>query len=58
MNNRSWGNKKKTYNKKNNYYYNKKRYNQEEEEPKTKAQIQYEKMFDRIVAKLNASKSK
>ena len=58
MNNRSWGNKKKTYNKKNNYYYNKKRYNQEEEEPKTKAQIQYEKMFDRIVAKLNANKSK
>ena len=58
MNNRSWGNKKKAFNKKNNYYYNKKRYNQEEEEPKTKAQIQYEKMFDRIVAKLNANKSK
>ena len=58
MNNRNWG-QKKSYNKKKNYYYrNKKGYKEEKEEPKSKAQIQYEKLYNRIVAKLNASTSK
>ena len=58
MNNRNWG-QKKSYNKKKNYYYrNKKGYKEEEKEPKSKAQIQYEKLYNRIVAKLNASTSK
>ena len=57
MNNRSWGYNKKPYYKKKNYYWNnKKKNNEEEEEPKTKAQIQYEKLYNRIVAKINASK--
>ena len=56
MDNRSWGYKKNRYYKKKKYYYNNKKYNNGEEEPKTKSQIAYEKMYNRIVAKINASK--
>ena len=56
MDNRSWGYKKNRYYKKKNYYYNNKKYNNEEEEPKTKSQIAYEKMYNRIVSKINANK--
>ena len=57
MNNRSWGYNKKRYYKKKKYYNNYKYDNNEEEEPKTKSQIKYEKMYNRIVEKINASKS-
>lgn len=55
-NKRRYYNKGKNYSKK--YYYNNNKENNDiEEKPKTKAQIKYEKMFNRIVNLLNEQKN-
>ena len=53
MNSRNWGYKKKPYYKKKKYNNNN---NEESEMPKTKSQIKYEKMYERIVQKMQKIK--